>query len=300
MIKYKLNTEINKQKWDAVIATAALPLIYAESWYLDIVNPGWGGLVLNDYEAVMPLPVQKKFGIHYLAQPYFTQQLGIFGNKPSDDSFINSIPDKFKYIDISLNTANIIDQNIGQQDRSINQELKLNSNYIQLQKKYSSNHQRNIKKGQKNNLHIKKGIAPEIHLKLMLDHLPPKLSAFVKDYKRVQLELMTTAIAKNKGFIVGVLDENGNLCGSVLFLDSFNRLIYLLSVTTDKGKSMSAMHFLIDEIIKENAGSGKILDFEGSNIPPVHKFYKGFGAEEKKYIQLKINKLPWPLNWIKK
>lgn len=39
----------------------------------------WDALVLNDYEAVMPLTWNKKYGICYLYQPPFTACLGITG-----------------------------------------------------------------------------------------------------------------------------------------------------------------------------------------------------------------------------
>ncbi len=39
-------------------------LIYAKSWYLDIVADQWDALVENDYEKIFPLVHRKKYGIH--------------------------------------------------------------------------------------------------------------------------------------------------------------------------------------------------------------------------------------------
>jgi len=44
----------------------------------------WDALVLNDYEAVMPLTWNKKYGIHYLFQPFFCASLGVFAKKKKD------------------------------------------------------------------------------------------------------------------------------------------------------------------------------------------------------------------------
>ena len=41
-------------------------------------------------------------------------------------------------------------------------------------------------------------------------------------------------------------------------------------------------------------------DFEGSMIPGVARFYAGFGANPETYFQLKFNRLPLPLRWIKR
>ena len=73
-IRHVKHKDINKLKWDKCIDTAPNGLIYANSFYLDIMSKGWDGLVMNDYEAVMPLTWNKKFGIFYLRQPAFTQQ----------------------------------------------------------------------------------------------------------------------------------------------------------------------------------------------------------------------------------
>ena len=41
----------------------------------------WDGLILNDYEAVMPVTWNQKWGIKYLHQPALTPQLGIFSSQ---------------------------------------------------------------------------------------------------------------------------------------------------------------------------------------------------------------------------
>ena len=48
MIKYLQHGEINKEKWDDCINLSPRGLVYALSWYLDAVHPGWEALVEND------------------------------------------------------------------------------------------------------------------------------------------------------------------------------------------------------------------------------------------------------------
>lgn len=60
------------------------------------------------------------------------------------------------------------------------------------------------------------------------------------------------------------------------------------------------MFLLIDEFIKQYASRNMILDFEGSNIEGVARFYAGFGAKPFNYPALKINKLFYPLRLIKR
>ena len=46
-------------------------LIYAYSFYLDTMAKHWDAFILNDYEAVMPLTWNKKYGItYYYTSPF--------------------------------------------------------------------------------------------------------------------------------------------------------------------------------------------------------------------------------------
>ncbi len=60
------------------------------------------------------------------------------------------------------------------------------------------------------------------------------------------------------------------------------------------------MPFLIDSFIRQNAGKNITLDFEGSNDLNLARFYKSFGSKECAYQQVKINRLPFPVNLLKK
>jgi len=81
MIRHLRHSEIDKEKWDAALSKCHQPLLFAQSWYLDLVSPKWGALIRGDYEEMMPLPVKSKFGFKYLVQPNFTAQLGVFSTK---------------------------------------------------------------------------------------------------------------------------------------------------------------------------------------------------------------------------
>ena len=109
-IQYLTYEQIDKAKWDVCIDKAVNGLIYGYSFYLDNMADNWDALVLDDYEAVMPLTWKKKYSILYLYQPFLTAQLGVFGTTMSTElleRFIQRIPVKFKYIDIYLNQQNV-------------------------------------------------------------------------------------------------------------------------------------------------------------------------------------------------
>ena len=91
VIRLYANSEIDKAKWDSCVVDSNNALIYAYSWYLDIVSPNWVALIKGDYKVVFPLPAKKKLGVSYISQPLFTQQLGLFSSEISNnvDTFLH-------------------------------------------------------------------------------------------------------------------------------------------------------------------------------------------------------------------
>ncbi len=297
-IKYLKHNQIDKQKWDSAIEKAENGLVYAFSWYLDIVSPGWEALIAGDYEIVMPLPVKKKYGISYIIQPPFTQQLGAFykqGVNVEIDSFLNKIPQKFKYIDINLNTENFPGIKYKYLPR-INYELNLNNSYDVILNSFSTNTKRNIKKAQKHNLKIIENLGFEEVCEFKKKYAVEKIS---KRQHEILKRLVKQPELNRKGRGYSVINENREIISAVFLIEKFNRLIYLISTSNKQGKEKSAMFLLINELIANNANTNLILDFEGGVIPGMSRFFRGFGAYEKKYYRVVINRLPWPLNYIK-
>ena len=101
------------------------------------------------------------------------------------------------------------------------------------------------------------------------------------------------------GEIYGVYNQENNLCAAVYFCRWKNRVIYLNAASGEEGKKLRAMYFLVDNFIKSNSEHDLKLDFEGSMIPGVARFYSGFGATPETYFQLKFNRLPLPFRWLK-
>jgi hypothetical protein len=56
---------------------------------------------------------------------------------------------------------------------------------------------------------------------------------------------------------------------------------------------------IIDQFIRKHAEEKITLDFEGSNIKSLARFYKSFGADELNYLRIKQNNLPGLLKLFK-
>ena len=274
--------------------------VYAYSWYLDIVHENWNAIVEGDYERVMPIPASEKWGIPYIFQPFFVQQLGVFSKTILSpeivQAFIRNIPKKYRLVDINLNSYNTLDSSNFDIIPNKNHVLDLINKYTTLSGKYATNTKRNLKKSLKYNLSLIKGIKPETLIQLFKTNKGKEVKNWGEtEYQRLH-RLMYMAIYKGRGLVYGVFDARNQLCAGAFFLKSHNRLIFLFSATNQQAKETAAMTFLIDSVIREFAPGKLVLDFEGSNNANLARFYKGFGAKEVTYPRLRINNLNIVLN----
>ncbi len=300
-VRYIQHQNIDFERWDACIKRSSNRQVYATSWHLDHATDIWDALVLGDYKFVMPLPVKSKWGIRYLYQPLFCQQLGIFPT-PSDEiakRFYLELTKAFRYFDTQVNSRNPniqVDNNIEFLPRK-NYILNLNMNYAGLYSAYSTNTKRNLKKAEKNSLNFVAGISLEDYLDFKSQHIQVKLAK--EQFNRLK-SIIAFGQYKGVGKIYGVYTSENKLCAAVYFCRYEDRVTYMNAVSDELGKELGAMPYLIDRFIQENAGKNLVLDFEGSMIPGIARFYEGFGAYPETYFQLKYNRLPLPLKWLKR
>ncbi|MER3497818.1 MAG: hypothetical protein C4308_03865 [Chitinophagaceae bacterium] len=301
-IQYLQQQEIDKQKWDDCINEAENGLIYAYSFYLDHMAGHWDALVLGDYEAVMPLTWNKKFGIHYLYQPFLCAQLGLFGNNLSKElvhEFLLAIPKKFKYWDIYLNHKNVFELEGYNIYKRSNYILSLNKPYKELYSGYRENIRRNIKKAKQLGCEVVKHFDAEKVIHLATEQMKAHRETAKKNVNRFR-QLFQFLKPRSQAKTYGIATQNGELISSAVFFLSHNRAYYILVGNHPNGRTIGASHALIDAFIQDHSGKKLLLDFEGSDIRNLAFFYSSFGAMEEKFAGLKMNRLPFYLKWLKR
>jgi hypothetical protein len=369
-IRYLKRQEIDPVKWDACIDGASNGLIYAYSFYLDHMAAQWDALVWNDYDAVMPLTWNKKWGIKYLYQPPLTQQLGVFIKKQIEDpkqpkdpkepisqkefqdqteslsqlvlAFLDEAALHFRFAEIFLNYKNEITEIESVRERDefarhhsleprMNYILHLDASYTQLRNRYSPSLLKNLAATDQappttpaitpagalpesmspssSADATKHGFSP--HYTSIFD--PAEAIAIYRDTYRKQLSHVThkdydkflkicLLLQKQDLLLVRAVYKDPSryqLLAVTLLLKTNNRIYLLLPTTLPEGKKKQANHFLLDQLIREFAGQDLILDFEGSDIPGIARFYKKFGPVEQPYFFYRFNHLPWPLRLFK-
>jgi hypothetical protein len=280
-IRHLSHKSIDKEKWDQVISAATNGLIYAKSWYLDIVSPNWEALVSDNYTFVFPIPIKRKYKLPYIVQPHLTQQLGIFSNQQITGEiirlFIQKLP-SYSY-ELNLNEQNHLQGLKGEP----NYILDLSKSYKEIASNYSKNTLRNIEKAHK----LKLKIIDNISLGSYIDFYQNTS----KTYKAVDCECLEKLILAGQKHaeikLSGVFNASDEMIAALCYTEFNQRITYLVPVSNETGKKEFAMFYLVDHIIRQEAAKDKLLDFEGSKIEGVARFYKGFGAKNHPYYILK-------------
>jgi hypothetical protein len=289
-ISYIKHADIDKEKWDRCIENAHNGLLYAYSYYLDVMSENWDALVMNDYEAVMPLTWNKKFGIAYLRQPAFTQQLGIFGNCIFDndvtETFMNKALDLFPFAEINLNYSNEYKKATAIKSNFI---LSLNQSFIEIEKEFRKDFVKNIKN---NNLVFSASEDVEKAIRLFKNNYSERIETPEKDYENI-LHIYNLLKTKKQILVREVSMKDGTLLATGIFLKDSKRVYYIMSATLKEGRDRQANYFLLYHVIKEFSDQNLIFDFEGSEIPSIKLFFKKFGAVEQSYPFVRINHLPF-------
>jgi lipid II:glycine glycyltransferase (peptidoglycan interpeptide bridge formation enzyme) len=301
MIRYLKHNDIDYVKWDKCVSQSPNALLYGYSWFLNLSADHWDALVLDDYDAVMPLPWRKKWGVHYLYQPEMMQQGGVFSsvnlNEDLLSDFMQAIPSHFRLVEIMLNYAN--DFSLKETELRRNLILNLNNEIGDLQQAYSDNCRRNIKKSGKENYSLNKNFEWNNIMHLFAENKGRDLQ--ISEYWKKRMTSIAHALYhKGIGKSISLFNSHNQCVAGIFYVYFEQRIYFLFSGSGEEAKNSGAMHYLVDMLIQQYAGGNGILDFEGSNNEGLARFYKSFGAVEQNYPMLKINRLPFFMRWLKK
>ncbi|MEA3449268.1 MAG: hypothetical protein U9Q98_12605 [Bacteroidota bacterium] len=274
------NKQIDKTAWDNCIRRAENRRVYAMSWYLDsLTNNKWEALILDDFKAVMPLPFTRKAGFKIYIQPLFCQQLGPFwkfGYPPGlVADFKRNIPSPLYALNLNSHTR-FFPENESLRVKP-NMILPLDKTYKNLYGQFTKNHKRNLNKAKKSGLEIRP-LSIEAYLQLKKENSP-----MIRSQKQYQLTNLLYEIQHKELLISQGAWLNNELVSAVCWVKDFNRLIYLQAVSNDTGRTYAGAFLLVNHIIQQYQNSKWTIDFEGSSIEGIRRFYRGFGATNEAY-----------------
>ncbi len=313
MIRYIIRKEIDCSQWDALVTRAPNSLIYALSWYLDIVTPGWSALIKEEngrYLAVMPLPLRSKFGFHYLQQPVFTQQLGMFSCEALSSADWQEIGkqlrNKFRLIShYSFNTSNAellqADQLGIAGTRSATYHLNLQPTYKQLLSGYKPNRRWRLNQARRQALIIEPSTDIDLLVQLFTENTAGKISGIIGEaYEyRILRELYIAASQRGMTLMWQARTASEGVVAMILLFVFDKQFTYIFSSTTSAGKKAGAITVLLDEVFHAYAGQNICFDFEVMNVANLVHFYSSFGSVAAPFLSISLNRLPWPVKQLK-
>ena len=312
-ISYLKRTEIDLHRWNNLVSGSVNGLIYANTHYLDHLAGNWAALVLNDYQAVIPLTYKKKYGIRYLYQPAFCQQLGIIGDFTDNESrlILKKAAELFPFAEISLNYANqahlpdsidltndthitiLADPTYQSTARttSNNYIIDLEAGYQKISEAFSGDLRKNLQRVKQFPFEYREGHDPKAAIHLYRHQYGKRFPHVTKNNYNALQEYASQFPGQ---VLIREVWHHNTMLAIVLCLADSKRIYFLLSTIMEEGRKLEANHFLIDQLVREFSGKPLILDFEGSDIQGIAAFYSGFGAVNQPYPRIKWNHLPWP------
>ena len=291
--------QINKEKWDYCIKRSVNDLMYAQSYYLDALADNWHGIVVNDYDCVMPVPWRKKLGIRYCYDVPFIQQLGYFSTTDFDNTIlINTLFKFIRYGYYNFNYSNNATANIPEVRSKTNLILDLFNKEV-ITDSFTKSFMQSLQHASGFGFTYVTA-APVEAIEMYKDLYRNKIKNITEDnYKNLFL-LTQILITQGKCFARKIINKNGNTISIVLLLKDERRLYNIINATCNEGRNTEANYFLYEQLFNEFAGQELLFDLEGSDLPGVKNFYKKMGAKDQPYFRMHINNLPFPLKLFKK
>jgi len=293
MIRFVKREDISEQAWNLTVSNDSRRVPYALTWYLDAVCE-WEALIGNEYEWVMPLPYNLKLPIKkQVAQPFFVQQLGVFGKKPTEENWITILKAlKKRYWRIILQVPKEQGpsfEGFAHKDR-MNYQLSLAQSYDDLWMNYSKSIRQRVRKNSKK----LKWEPTDDWNHLLAFHkqiigTKAGLSSKSYDYLKKLCQNATRHDAIEAWFAIESRSHEKVLGAAILKVGKYR--INLFGASSDKGRSICAMHVFLDRIIKKYADQDLIFDFEGSDVEGIGMFFKSFGSTNRPYVEVQQKNL---------
>lgn len=311
MLRYLPHSQINYQQWDACVQASSQSIVYALSWYLDVVSPGWAGLVDEQgghYRAVVPLPEAKKFGITYLRQPFFAQQLGLFsvGEPPDMAGALHQVLSRYALISkYAFNTGN---QPLAfpaspylQAEPQYTHHLDLSLPYERLYQHYSRDRKLNLSRARKAGLQVVESQDIQPLIALFKSDAASRITGGAPEASYRMLEALYARL-QQRGLarLYYTRSPAGDWDAGCLFVCYAHKIIYLFNAASVAGRRRNGRSLMIDQMIRQHAGQPYVFDFESpAAVASIIRVYRGFNARPQPFYTLRYNRLPAPLRWVK-
>ncbi len=279
------NNDIDTILWDRCIARSQNGDIFGYSWFLDAVSDNWFGIVEGNYRVVMPVSINKFFGLVSVKNYKFQSKVNIYSHKEIGNKTIQEF----------IKIIKLISKNI-----SFTSENKKLSDFAKKSKTFYSYKLDLIRlykdiNHSETNFVIKQLNSSESHKTFFNTGILPNgitlLSTLTKSLNKKDIDtlrrLSAISLRKNLGQIYGAFNQHNRLIAAVLFISSHFKINIIYAVQTKEAESKKALYGLIDYYIKTHSEKALTLDFFGLTDFP-EQFFEEMGAVKYPWYKIRL------------
>ncbi len=238
----------------------------------------WEILVYKDYEAVMPVPFVRKYGMKIVHNPKLCQQLGVFSGKDNVDlneAFLEYLEKNYMIRTYPFNDVN-----------QLRTKIRIKKNFLLYPEVYEKVYSKYSPK-RKRKLRLDEAVLKESEIKTIPYE---KAKAFIesntiglnKDHDLFEFMRIFESFYKS-GYLKFTAFYYKHKIVNLIATYSDSNMVALLGNFNDKDYvRLSGASVLIDHLIKENIET-HIFDFEGGELPNIEEFFRGFRPELRPY-----------------
>ena len=266
--------------YDKCIGNSPNGLIYALSWYQNIVCPDWEILCTEDHSTVMPLPVSRSLGRKILRQPEFSWQLGVFSTRvPSPEliqHFLRSIPEGYRLRKLCLSKFNILPSARTRFQNST--ELDLIRPYNKIRSTFGPFMQKRLAIADDHSISFVKNVS--INDWLMFAYRLDRFNRHRLKPREISLLrlIVSNAIRFRSGQVGAAYDSRNNLCATVMFLEFKGRASILHAAASNEGLASGGIEYIIDRYIAANAEENLVLCVDNPSDGKLMEILKNCGS----------------------
>lgn len=297
----------NKEKYREFCKTEKNIPIFSKDWWLDSVGPEnkyWDVILIEkggQIVASMPYIVGRKHNFKTIEMPKLTQNLGPYIKYPENQKYetklsyekeimteiIEKIPDvayfsqNFNYR--ITNWLPFYWKGFKQTTRYTYIIDNLN-NINQIWNNFSSNTRKQIKKAEKQ---VKVFTSDDLYLFYKINIMSFERQKIVIPYTYSFIEKLDNNLKqRNCRKIFFAKDSQDNIHAAIYILCDENSAIYLMGGGNPELRNSGATSLLMWEAMKYASNITNNFDFEGSMLPQVEPFFRGFGAIQTPYFSI--------------
>lgn len=285
-MRFIQSNELNKKKWDELIQNSNY---YSYSYFLDAVAKNWGAFVDENYTKGLAICFNQSMGIKILYPAFLGRTLEPINLSDEEiDKIFLELKREFKIGVINL-------------EQQINTKIVCSKKVFQLfnpDLKQNTLSKRMLKKAVEHNLTINEPNCDEL-LSLVINELKSKVKELDTENQKRLIDFIQKLHENKKLISVGIMNAKNEVDGGLFFFDGKDKITYITGACKNDSRNNGGMYLAMANLIEFAKKNNKKVDFGGSNIESIRRFYLSIGGEDHEYFTYEWNDAPFWFNFLR-